>query len=127
MKMSDLIHRAQKAKTLAVDLSLAKWQRLGQGLQAFSGLELSAMAGDVRQEFEADFVDINRVLAQYPLNEDDDFQIISDADLGKMLDTLDMPAARVIAASWIGLSPTSMTPGTGCQRRRLKRPANIAT
>lgn len=30
--MSDLIHRAQKAKVLAGDPSLPKWQRLCQGL-----------------------------------------------------------------------------------------------
>ena len=45
--MSDLIERAQKAKRLASDPLLPKWQRLSQGLQAFSGLELTRIADDV--------------------------------------------------------------------------------
>jgi hypothetical protein len=96
--MSDLVHRAQQAKRLGGDPSLPKWQRLCQGLEALSGLELSAIPDDVRQEFEADLVGVNRVLAQYTLAEEEDYQSISDADLDKMLDILDMAATRGIAA-----------------------------
>ena len=41
--MSDLIQRAQKAKSLIGDPLLPKWQRLSQALQAFAGLERSAI------------------------------------------------------------------------------------
>lgn len=96
--MSDLIHRAHRAKILAGELSVSKWERLNQGLHALSGLELNALTDDVRQEFERYLVDINRVLAQYPLAEDEDYQRISDADLDQLLDTLDTATARGIAA-----------------------------
>ena len=96
--MSDLIHRAQKAKILAGDPSLPKWQRLGQGLQAFSGLELSALTDDVAEQFEADLASVNQMLERYPLVEVEDYQSISDADLKQMLDTLDTAATRAIDA-----------------------------
>ena len=96
--MSDLIQRAQKAKMLASDPSLPKWQRLSQGLQAFSGLELTAIPDDVSERFEADLAGVNRVLAQYPLETVEDYQSISDADLQQMLDIVDMAASRAIAA-----------------------------
>jgi len=96
--MSDLIHRSQKAKTLASDPPLPKWKRLSQGLQAFSGLELTGIPEDVRERFEADLVGVNRVLAQYPLETEEDYQIISDDDLQRMLEIVDAAASRAIAA-----------------------------
>lgn len=65
--MSDLIHQAHKAKILAVDASLPKWQRLCQGLEAFSGFELSSLAEDVARQIEADLVRVNEVMAGYRL------------------------------------------------------------
>ena len=96
--MSDLIHRAQKAKALAKDLSLPKWRRLNQGLQALSGLELSAMPDGAREEFEADLIVVNHVLADYQLDEHEDYQCIRDSDLDTMLDALDAATSGMIAA-----------------------------
>ncbi len=96
--MSGLIKRAQKAKMLAQDPSLPKWRRLSQALQAFSGLELTALSDDLREQIEADFVGINRVLAPYSLDDHEDYQRIDDADLREMLDILDVAGARLIAA-----------------------------
>ena len=96
--MSDLIHRARKAKGLAGDPSLPKWQRLLQALQTFSGLEFSSLADDVAQQFEADLASVNQVLARYPLVEVEDYQSISDADLKQMLATVDTAATRAIDA-----------------------------
>jgi hypothetical protein len=41
---------------------------------------------------------VNRVLAQYPIETEEDYQNISDADLRQMLDTVDTAASRGIAA-----------------------------
>jgi hypothetical protein len=98
MNMSDLIKRTQKAKALAGDPSLPKWQRLSQGLQALSGLELSAIPDDARENFEADLAGVDRVLSRYPLDTEADYQSIVDADLQTMLNMLDTATARVIAA-----------------------------
>lgn len=96
--MSDLIQRAQKAKMLAGDLSLPKWQRLSQGLQAFSGLELTGLLDNVREPLEANLARVNQVLARYPLEGKEDYQIIGDDDLQQMLDMVDVAASRAIAA-----------------------------
>jgi hypothetical protein len=96
--MSDLIQRAQKAKILAANPSVPKWQRLHQGLQAFSGLQLSELPEAVEEQLEADLARVNRVLAQYPIETEEDYEDISDADLQQMLDTVDMAASRGIAA-----------------------------
>jgi hypothetical protein len=96
--MSDLIERAQKAETLTGNPSLPKWQRLHLALQAFSGLQLSAIPNGVEEQFEADLARVNRVLARYPIEAEEDYQSISDADLQQMLDTVDVAASRVIAA-----------------------------
>ena len=81
--MSDLIKRSQKA--LAVDVSLPKWQRLEEMLKAFSGLELSSLDDDVRDEFEGGLVKVNQVLSQYDLKPNDDYRVMSDADLDEAL------------------------------------------
>ena len=96
--MSDLIRRAKKAKTLVGDSSLPKWQRLSQGLHAFAGLELTGIPEHTREGFEADLVAVNRELSRYPLETEEDYQIISDADLQLMLDLVDVAASRAIAA-----------------------------
>lgn len=95
--MADVIYKARKARILAKDLSLPKWQWLLQGLQAFSGLELSANADHVAEKFEADLAGLQWVLARYSLAEEDGNQNIDDADLQQMLDTLDMAAAHAMA------------------------------
>jgi len=105
--MSDLIHRSQKAKTLASDPPLPKWKRLSQGLQAFSGLELTGIPEDVRERFEADLVGVNRVLAQYPLETEEDYR-----------------RHGPLPQSWVGLSPTSMPALRSCRKRRFGRSAN---
>ncbi|MHB0958190.1 MAG: DUF1186 domain-containing protein [Pirellulaceae bacterium] len=96
--MSDLLQRAQKAKTLANDPSLPKWQRLSQGLQAFSGLELTRIPDELRAQLEADLVRVTRVLEQYPLETVEDYQGMSNFDLQQALDIVDVASARAIAA-----------------------------
>jgi hypothetical protein len=96
--MSDLLQQAQNVKTLASDPSLPKWQRLLQGFQALSGLDPNAIPDEVHAEFEADWVDVNRVLARYPLEKDEDYQTISEVDLQQMLESVDGAASRTLAA-----------------------------
>lgn len=96
--MSDLIRRAHKAKLLAGDPLLPKWQRMSQVLQAFSGLELTRIPKDVRGPLEANLASVNGMLARYPLETVEDYQIIRDADLERMLDLVDLAASRAMAA-----------------------------
>jgi len=96
--MSDLLQRAQKARILASDPLLPKWQRLSQGLQAFSGLELTGIPDEVREPWEASLVSVNRVLAPYALGTVEDYQVISDVDLQQMLNIVDVAASTAIAA-----------------------------
>ena len=58
--MSDLLRKAQAARIPVQDPSLPKWERLSSGLQAYSGLELTCLPGDVRERLEADFVRVNQ-------------------------------------------------------------------
>lgn len=94
--MSDLIRRAQKSRMLAHDPQLPKWQRLLQGLQAYSGLELTGMDEDVRGSLETNLVAVNRVLERYPLETNEDYQILSPTDLQEALDILDQTASEAI-------------------------------
>ena len=96
--MSDLLKRAQEAKSLANDRSLPKWQRLSHGLQAFSGPELTGIPDDVIERFEADLAAVNRVLEEYPLERVEDYQDIGDTELRRMLGTVDMATSWVIDA-----------------------------
>ncbi len=96
--MSDLIKRAQTAKTLLGDPSLPKRERLSEALQAFSGLELTAISEDVAEQFETDLAGVNQVLARYPLEKDDDYQSVSEADVQQMLDIVDRAASRATTA-----------------------------
>jgi hypothetical protein len=96
--MSELLQRAQTVRTLASDPSLPKWQRLRQGLQDLSGLDLDEIPDDVHAQFEADLVDVNRVLAEHSLEKDEDYQTIRDADLQQMLDIVARAASRIITA-----------------------------
>ena len=96
--MSDLIHRARKAKKLVGDSSLPKWQRLPQGLQAFSGLELTGLLRKTREQLEADIASVNGIMSQYPLETDEDYEVISDADLQQALNLVDIAASSAIAA-----------------------------
>lgn len=94
--MSELICRAEKARVLAGDPGLPKWDRLHQALAAFSGLRLDNLPDWAREEIETTFALVNRILATYPLEEAEDYQIISDADLNEMLGIVDLAAARLI-------------------------------
>jgi hypothetical protein len=96
--MSNLLQQAQNVKTLASDPSLPKWQRLLQGFQALSGLDPNAIPDEVHAEFEADWVNVNRVLARYPLEKDEDYQTISEVDLQQMLESVDGAASRTMTA-----------------------------
>ena len=96
--MSDLLKRAQEAKSAVNDRLFPKWQRLSHGLPAFSGLELTGMPDEVREPFEADLAAVNRVLDDYPLERVEDYESISDIDLARMLGTVDTLTSWVIDA-----------------------------
>jgi hypothetical protein len=65
--ISDLFRRSQKAKAIAEDQSMKKWQQAAQTFQSFSELELTGLPQDVRTDLEADFIALNRILAKYPI------------------------------------------------------------
>jgi hypothetical protein len=92
--MSDLICRSQEA--LTVDLSLPKWQRLESMLEVFSGLQLSDLDDDVRDEFEEGIARVNQVLSRYELEASDDYQSLSEADLDEALAAVTGAATRAI-------------------------------
>jgi hypothetical protein len=96
--MSNLIHRSQKATSLAADAQLPKWQRLAQALQAFAGLELTDFPVATLEPFEADLAGVNQVLSRYALETVADYERISDADLDEMLQLVEATASRAIAA-----------------------------
>ncbi len=96
--MSDLIRRAEKAKLLAGDTSLPTWERLSQGLEALSGLQLTGLADEVRGPLEASLASVNGVLDQYPPKAAEGYRAIDDSDLQRMLDIIDAAASAAIAA-----------------------------
>jgi hypothetical protein len=62
-----------------------------------SGLDIALLPSEVKEALEADLVAVNRVLAKYKLERDDDYRPMSDADLQHILDILDGLAWRVLA------------------------------
>lgn len=96
--MSDLIQRAEQAAKLASSPAVPKWQRLSQALKAFSGLELTQIADDIGARLEADLARVNHVLEQYSLETSDDYEIIDDVDLQRMLAIVELASSEAIAA-----------------------------
>jgi len=96
--VSDLIHRAQRAAALFGDPSLPNWQRVLRALEACADLELSRLQINVREPFEADLVEVNQVLQRYPLETDEDYQQISEADIGRLQEIIGSLSARAIDA-----------------------------
>lgn len=96
--MSELIHRAQQAKRLVGDESLAKHQRALEALKSFSGLVLSDLEKSVTDQLEADLVGVNQVLEPYDLEEGDDYRRLSDADLDEIMGLIDAAASHAIDA-----------------------------
>ena len=96
--MSDLIHRAQNAQRRITDSSLPKWQRLMQGLEAFSGLELTELPEETCKQLETKLAVVNGILSPYQLETNEDYENISDADLQQALQLVDVAASNAIAA-----------------------------
>ena len=96
--MSDLIHRAQKSQRLIADSSLPKWQRLKQGLQAFSGLELTELSKKTRDQLEADLAGINSMFSWYQLETWEDYETVSDTELQEALYTVGITTSNAINA-----------------------------
>jgi hypothetical protein len=94
--MSDLLERVRKSKTLASDGSMPKATRLSHGLRALSETNLTAMPRALREPFEANLARINHVLDGYELETFEDYAIIDDADLDRMLTLLVEATGRVI-------------------------------
>ncbi len=90
--MSDLLQRARKARTLANDPSLMKWERATRALEAFGGLELNGLSRETRATLEAYLVELNRVLEKYP-QATEDYQCVADGDLQWILDIIGELAA----------------------------------
>lgn len=80
------------------NVSIAKHDRAEQALSAFSGIVLSDLERNVRDQLEAELVGVNHVVEPYGLKEGDDYRHVSDADLDKMLLVIDATASHAIAA-----------------------------
>jgi hypothetical protein len=63
--MSDLLLRARKARAVANEPSLPKWERAMLALKAFGGLDLNGLSREVRDTLEQHLVEVNRVLDKY--------------------------------------------------------------
>jgi uncharacterized protein DUF1186/SEC-C motif-containing protein len=94
--MSDLILRAQQALRGLNDPTLPKWQRLFQGLKAYSGLVLTGLDEEIQKRLEAGIAGVNHMLAEYDLVVDEDYQNIDLADLDEMHGRIDQTSAQVI-------------------------------
>jgi hypothetical protein len=86
--MSNLLARAQAAKSIVDNGALPKWRRVTQALQALAGLELTGLPVEVSAALETKLVAIDRILATYRLTTADDYAQMKDADLQQILDIL---------------------------------------
>lgn len=94
--MSELLRRVEKARRLAGDLTLPKHQRLWQGLESFSGLEITDIDGAVWEPLEAALAQVNSLFADYDLEDVDDPQSMDEADVELGLGILQAAASSAI-------------------------------
>jgi hypothetical protein len=96
--MSELLRRAQNAKRLTSDVSLPKHESLRQGLESFSGLQITGIAQAVWEPMETALAAINGLFDGSDFGDDDDLQRMSEADLQRGLEILQAAASRAIEA-----------------------------
>ena len=83
--MNDIDIRAKRCIRFLSDSSLPKYKRVVKGLNAFKGLDIGGISDDVRSEIESTIMDVNVVTMPYKLETFQDYKIISDSDLSKII------------------------------------------
>ncbi len=86
--MSDLIQRASQALSLLSDSSLAKHLRIERAMQSFSGLVLSDLDRDIRDELEHNLGGVMAVTQATDFEESESLECIEEADLDRCSDLL---------------------------------------
>jgi 3-hydroxy-3-methylglutaryl CoA synthase len=81
MKMNELI---LKLATI-LDEKLSKKDKVIKCFSAMSGLEISALSSDQKNSINKQLLAINGILKQYPIKTYDDYSLISDNHLNKLL------------------------------------------
>ncbi len=96
--LGDLQQRAKNVVAIANDQSLPTWQRVLQSLQAFAGTQLTGLPPRIYRAVEKHFVAVNRVLAEYHLEKNEDYEQMTESDLQEILNILKDSAARIARA-----------------------------
>ena len=94
--MSDLLRRAREAKSTVDNESIPRWRRVTQALQAFAGLELTGLPVGRRRLLETNLVTINQILARYDLKTMEDWELMNETDLRRILDILDILVSQIV-------------------------------
>jgi len=93
--LGDLQQRAKNAAAIANDQSLPRSERVLQSLQAFAVVQLTGLPPGICRAVEKHFVAVNQVLAKYHLEEDEDYEQMTESDLQEILNILKNSAARI--------------------------------
>jgi hypothetical protein len=96
--LADCQRRAREAVTIANGHSLPTWQRVLRSLQAFAGTQLTGLPPRTYRAIETHMVAVNRVLDEYDLEKEEDYEKMTEADLQEILDIVKDFAAKIARA-----------------------------
>jgi hypothetical protein len=95
--MSELLNRAREIQELLEDPSLPMENRLHDGLEVLTGLDVTALSRDVRIHLESSFAKLGRTLERYFGGLGDGYQSMDEKDLLKMLAVLSEVTSRIVS------------------------------
>ncbi len=96
--MSDLIRRAKQAQSALNNGSLAKHVRIEQAVQCFSGLMLSDLDEEIRDQLTSTLAGWMAVTAPYDFKEGESLERMQDSDLDRCLGIIHIAARDAIEA-----------------------------
>ena len=81
----DWKHRAQHVQQICADPTLALWQKAHRVGAAYQDVQLDGLSSKHRRKIFANLSDINTILARYPIKTFDDYALIANDDLRRII------------------------------------------
>jgi hypothetical protein len=82
----DWEQRAQRVRELCADPTLALWQKAHRAGGAYNDVQLDGLQSKHRHRIFTTLSNINEILAKYPIETFDDYELIKPEDLRTIID-----------------------------------------
>ena len=84
---ADWAKRAAQVQAIFDDPAIPLWEKAHQVGRAYQDVQLDGLKSKHRRRMFADLAKLNQILARYPIETFDDYQLIAEADLKAIVDT----------------------------------------